>query len=60
MKNKSKINPFRKKNKIQGLLRKIAKKNIFKPENDIKKNIWFSINLSEIQEITGKKFSPNL
>ena len=57
MKNNPKIN-FINKNKIQGFVKKIAKKNIFKPENDIKKNIWFSINLNEIQEITGKSF-PN-
>ena len=55
MKNNTKINPINK-NKIQGLLRKIVKVNIFKPENDIKKNIWFSINLIQIQEMTGKRF----
>ncbi len=43
-------------NRIQGLLRKIAKKNMFKPQNDIKKNIWFSVNITQIQEITGKDF----
>ena len=42
---------------IKGLLRKIVKKNMFKPENDIKKNIWFSININQIQEMTGKKFN---
>ena len=56
MKNNPEIN-LEKKNKIQGLLRKIVKKNIFKPENDIKKNFWFYINLNEIKEITGKNFS---
>ena len=43
--------------KIQGLILEIRKPNIFKPENDIKKNIWFSINLEQIKEITGKNFS---
>ena len=55
MKNKSQINLINQ-NKIQGLLRKIGKKNIFKPENDTQKNIWFSINLNQIQEVTGENF----
>ena len=38
-KNKSQINPLGEK-KIQGLLKKNTKKNIFKPENDIKKNLY--------------------
>ena len=56
MRNNSKINPITK-NKIEGLTKKITKKNIFKPDNDIDKNIWFSINLNQIQAITGKEFS---
>ena len=55
MKNNSKINLVNKK-KIVGLLKKIEKKNIFKPDNDIKKNIWFFIDLNKIQEITGRNF----
>ena len=47
-----------KKNKIQGLLRKNAKKNIFKPENNIEKNIWFTINLDDLKNATGKSY-PN-
>jgi surfeit locus 1 family protein len=43
--------------KIQGLILEIRKPNIFKPENDIKKNIWFSINLEQVQKVTGKNFS---
>ena len=43
--------------KIVGLLRKIYKPNIFKPENDIKNNIWFSINLEDIKEATGEQFN---
>ena len=49
--NKTKIN------KIQGLILRNRKPNIFKPENDIKKNIWFSINLEQVKEITGKNFN---
>ena len=55
MKNNSKINLVNNK-KIVGLLKKIEKKNIFKPDNDIKKNIWFFIDLNKIQEITGRNF----
>ena len=43
--------------KITGLLRKIYKANIFKPENDIDGNIWFSVNLKDLEKFTGKKFS---
>ena len=43
-------------NKIQGLILKNIKPNIFKPENDVKANIWFSINLEQAKEITGKNF----
>ena len=43
--------------KIKGLLREKSRKNIFTPKNDLKKNIWFSINLNEIKKITGKKFN---
>lgn len=56
LKNKPEINLI-KKNKIQGLLKKNTKKNIFKPENDIKNNIWFSINLTDVNKLTGKKFT---
>jgi len=55
-KNKPKINLV-KKNKISGLLKKNPKKNIFKPENDTKKNIWFSINLYDIKQLTGKNYT---
>ena len=44
-------------NKIQGLILKNVKPNVFKPENDLEKNIWFSINLKQVKEITGKNFS---
>ena len=40
-----------------GLMRKIYKPNIFKPANDVQKNIWFSINLDDLKDITGKQFS---
>ena len=43
-------------NKIQGLILKNIKPNVFKPENDVKANIWFSINLEQVNEVTGKNF----
>ena len=56
LKNKSTIN-LKKDNKIQGLLKKNMKKNIFKPDNNIKENMWFSINLADVKEFTGKDFT---
>ncbi|MDC0426912.1 hypothetical protein OAM08_02880 [Pelagibacteraceae bacterium] len=41
---------------MQGLLLKNPKKNIFKPDNDINKNIWFYINLEDVKKFTGKTF----
>ena len=55
-KNENIINKITNK-KIQGLLRKNSKKNIFKPDNEINKNIWFSINLEDIKKFTGKTFN---
>ena len=33
------------------------KSSIFKPENDIKKNYWFTLDRNDIFNHTGKKFS---
>tara|TARA_B100001093_G_scaffold500010_1_gene549968 strand:- start:4463 stop:5125 length:663 start_codon:yes stop_codon:yes gene_type:complete len=54
-KNDSKINTIS--NNINGLLRKANKKNLFTPDNDLKKNIWFSLNLDDVEEVTGKRFN---
>ncbi len=43
--------------KIVGLLRELHKPNIFKPDNDLKNNIWFSINLEDLKEATGEQFN---
>ena len=43
--------------KIVGLLRKVYKPNMFKPANDIENNVWFSINLKDLNNFTGKKFN---
>ncbi len=58
LKNNSNINPRQEsKQKITGLLREIYKPNIFKPENDLKNNIWFSINLEDLKKSTGEQFN---
>ena len=44
-------------NKIIGTLKLQGRKNIFKPENDIEENYWFSLNREDISKFTGKKFS---
>ena len=43
--------------KITGLLREIYKANIFKPKNDLKNNIWFSLDVNDLKELTGIQFS---
>ena len=42
---------------IIGTLKKQYKANRFKPENDIEKNYWFSLNRDDIFAYTGKNFS---
>ena len=43
--------------KITGLLREIYKANIFKPNNDLKNNIWFTLDADDLKKLTGKQFS---
>ncbi len=43
--------------KIIGLLREIYKPNMFKPDNDLNNNIWFSINLEDLKKVTGEQFN---
>ena len=62
IKKELKNNPIINKNiedeqKIIGLLRKIYKPNIFKPDNDLKNNIWFSINLEDLKVNSGERFN---
>ena len=62
IKKELKNNPIINKNieveqKIVGLLRKIYKPNIFKPDNDLKNNIWFSINLEDLKVTSGERFN---
>ncbi len=44
-------------NNIEGILKTQGGKNIFKPDNDIKENYWFSLNREDISKFTGKEFS---
>ena len=50
------INVFDQKN-IIGTLKLQGKKNIFKPDNDLEENYWFSLNREDILKFTGKNFS---
>ena len=50
------INVFDQKN-IIGTLKLQGKKNIFKPDNDLEENYWFSLNREDIFKFTGKNFS---
>jgi len=47
-------------NNIVGTLKLRGKKNIFKPNNDIEENYWFSLNRDDILKFTGKEFSEYL
>ena len=58
LKGNSEINPKENEVKITGLLREIYKANIFKPKNDLKNNIWFTLDANDLKELTGKQF-PN-
>ena len=55
-KNTEEINFFDE-NNIIGTLKLQGKKNIFKPDNEIEKNYWFSLNREDILKFTGKEFS---
>ncbi|MDC0151206.1 SURF1 family protein [Candidatus Pelagibacter sp.] len=55
-KDSQKINFFDE-NNIIGTLKLQGRKNIFKPDNDIEENYWFSLNREDILKFTGKEFS---
>ena len=50
------INVFDQKN-IVGTLKLQGRKNIFKPDNDLDENYWFSLDREDILKFTGKNFS---
>ena len=43
-------------NEIVGIFREIPKPNMFKPKNDIFKNVWFSLNQNDLKKFTGINF----
>ena len=45
-----------KENEIVGIFREIPKSNMFKPKNDIFKNVWFSLNQNDLKKFTGINF----
>ncbi|MDC3348960.1 SURF1 family protein [Candidatus Pelagibacter sp.] len=55
-KDQSEIN-FVNEDKIIGTLKLQTKASTFKPENDIEKNYWFTLNRDDIFKYTGKNFS---
>ena len=55
-KNKSEIN-LMDKDKIIGTLKLQHKASTFKPQNDIDKNYWFTLDRDDVFKYTGKKFS---
>jgi len=55
-KDQSEIN-FVNEDKIIGTLKLQTKASIFKPENDIEKNYWFTLNRDDVFKYTGKNFS---
>ena len=55
-KNKPEVNLINESN-IIGTLKLQHKASTFKPDNDINKNYWFTLNREDIFKYTGKKFS---
>ncbi len=55
-KDKPEINSLNQQN-IIGTLKLQSKASLFKPENDLKKNYWFTLNREDIFSFTGKRFS---
>ena len=43
-------------NEIVGIFREIPKPNMFKPKNDIFKNVWFSLDQNDLERFTGINF----
>ena len=44
-------------NSFEGIVKIITKSNPFKPENDIKNNIWYSLKLEDLESFTGYKLN---
>ena len=44
--------------KFEGVLKLKSSFNYFKPDNDVNKNYWFTLNDEDLLTYTGKEFSP--
>ena len=55
-KNTQEINVFDEES-IIGTLKLQGRKNIFKPDNDLEENYWFSLDREDVLKFTGKEFS---
>ena len=42
---------------FEGIVKKITKPNLFKPDNDIKNNIWYSLKLEDLENFTVYKLN---
>ena len=42
---------------FEGVVKKLTKPNLFKPENDLKNNIWYSLKLEDLENYTGYKLN---
>ena len=56
LKGNKKINYIKSKS-FEGIVKKITKPNVFKPENDIKNNIWYSLKLEDLESFTEYKLN---
>ena len=56
LKRNKNINKIKSKS-FEGIIKKISKPNPFKPENDIKNNVWYSLKLEDLQNFTGYKLT---
>ena len=54
---KNNLPSISKPNNITGMLRTANRKNLFTPENDLQENVWFYLNLNDVEKFTGTKFS---
>ena len=56
LKNNENINKIETKS-FEGIIKIITKPNPFKPQNDIKNNVWYSLKLVDLQNFTGYKLN---
>ena len=44
-------------NSFEGIVKKITKPNLFKPENNIEDNEWYSLKIHDLENFTGYKLN---